>query len=384
MPNKGRLPSERQVMAMVSLAFISPAVRLLPQRTSAVAGAAAWTAPLLALLPVLAVSLLVRKMAPRGDLSGAMIRAFGSKLGRGVLMLYALWAAALAALCLRFYGERFLTTAYPEARIEIFIAAMALLLFLVLRKNVLTFARACEVYFLLIAVLLGLLLAFAAKDVRPEEIFTVSILDAPGVLRALWPICSVCATLIFASFIKREKGSGKIFCGFTAGVLVVFALMNAIIIGVFSAPFVEKLQVPFFTLVKNIEVLRVFERVDALVLAWFVLTDLAFAGLMLFMAASVGRTVFRFKAPKVLAPGLAIAVFVLALLPKDGFQAELITEKIVHPVNIFLGFFLPIVTALILKLRFGRICPQNVAMDAVLPPQDIEMKKKYEKNEKMC
>ncbi len=378
------LPTQRQLLAVACLAFISPAVRLLPQRTSAVAGAAAWTVPLAALVPVLAAVWLVRKMAPEGGLDGAVIRAFGPVLGRVVLVLYAVWFIFLAALCLRFYGERFLTTAYSEARIEIFLAAMAILTFLVLRKSVLTFARACEVYFLLIAVMLALLLVFAAKAVHPEDIFTVSVLDAPGVLRGLWPVCSVSSTLVFASFIKRKSGSSKSYYGFTASVLVIFAIMNAVIIGTFSAPFVEKLQVPFFTLVKNIKVLRVFERVDALVLAWFVLTDLAFAGLMLFSAVSVLKTVFRLKSVSFMSSPLALLIFGLALLPEDGFQAELITEKIVHPINIFLGFILTVAIALTHKLRFGALSPQNVVNSAQNKPQDIENEKKVEKSEKMC
>lgn len=336
--------SRRQFLALMFLAFISPAARLLPQRTAALAGSAGWVSPLLAVLPVALFALLLLPSLGRDGLDGLFERAFGPTAGRAVTGLYAVWMLLLASLCVRFYAERFLATAYVGARLWLFTGALLLLLWLILRKNVCIFARSCEIYMLAIGALLALLFCFAAPGVKLTNVLPVSTLDTLPLMKSTLSVMSVASVFLYGAFlrphIRAKSGKKSLVAGF-AVILAVFAVMDLLIIGVFSADFTADMQVPFFLLVKNINVIRVFERVDSFVLAFFVFTDLSYAGLMLFASRRAAERSFRLKKGNRIVLPMLLICFVLALSVPSGFAAEKISSKIVQPANIFFGWVIP-------------------------------------------
>ena len=219
--------SMRQLMVIIFTAALSPAVRLLPARTVQAAGRAGWLSALTALPAVLALcwvmGVLFRGSEAGTGLGEIMQQALGRPLGKALTILYLAWGLFLLCADTRLFGLRFLSTSYRNAPLELFLAAALLLVLWMVRKPLPAFARAAELFYLALAICLGLTLIFGLPQVRAENVLPVWTQDIPNAVRAARPVMATAGYAVFGAFLggsvdrrkddrRRSLRWGAVFC----------------------------------------------------------------------------------------------------------------------------------------------------------------------------
>ena len=122
--------SLNQLLALCSVAVLTPALRLLPTQSARLAGRGGWLSVLLALPAAAAYGLLLWRFAARRregeSLSALWKRAAGARTGTLLLALCGLWLTFYAGFSLRAGAERLITTVYPTGRRAVFVLTLGL------------------------------------------------------------------------------------------------------------------------------------------------------------------------------------------------------------------------------------------------------------------
>ena len=177
--------SARQLYGILFTGLLTPAVRALPVLTAAVADKSAWLTGLLAFPPLLAAGWAVYTLSRGQDgLSGGFRRAFGAAAGRAVTIIYMLWAIFLLCLEGRLYAGRMVTAGYRGASPAVFLLVLLVVVVWMARRKLSAFARAAEICFLVLALILALVVGFSLLDARPRRVLPVWTQDLPAAAAA--------------------------------------------------------------------------------------------------------------------------------------------------------------------------------------------------------
>ena len=152
--------SARQLYVLLFAALLSPAVRALPCWTVGTAGRGAWLTGLGALPVLLLAAWVLRGLVRKGPvgLVERCLDALGPVLGRGLLLVYIMWGLFLLALEARLYGERMVAAGGKNASLPVLLLILLALVLWMGRKKLAAFARAAEIFYLILIVALGVVL----------------------------------------------------------------------------------------------------------------------------------------------------------------------------------------------------------------------------------
>lgn len=273
--------ARRQLMALAFVGILSPLTRLLPNVPAEFAGHAAWLAPVLA-LPVCVIyfRILASLMAMRRDgqgMSDLIYSAWGRHLGAAAVLVFALWLVLYTGFTLRTASERLLSTVYNYGSTWQFSLLLAVIAVIAARGTLRSLARSAQIYAGIIGAILLLLFVFSAADIKMEYLLPVTLGDLPGLGMAAIAFIDLISFFGYYTFIyngvRREDRDEGITMGWMLMMLgVMFAVMLTTL-GNLSAPFCVRLQSPFFIMIRNISFFGVVERVEALVLGIWIITD---------------------------------------------------------------------------------------------------------------
>ncbi|MBQ8975126.1 MAG: GerAB/ArcD/ProY family transporter [Oscillospiraceae bacterium] len=291
-----------QLMVTAFVGLLSPVIRLLPWASVRLSGGAA---PLAA-IPAMAMSALyiyivyaiVKRRAgvpPLPDPARGGVQVAVAKLLCAAL---ALWLTAYTAFTLRSGAERMVACVYTGGRVWVFSTVMAALAAFAASGGIKALAGAGRVMGIILTAVLVLLCLFAIPEVKPERFLPVTAQDAGNILPAAVPIFNVVSAgvyfLLLLGDVDRKTASPKTALAAAGGVALVSFAVIAVTVGAFSAPVTEKLQFPFFVLIRNIKVFKIIERFEALVIAMWIGADFVLLSGLLFIirrlfAAITGR-----------------------------------------------------------------------------------------------
>lgn len=349
----------RQLMVLLFAALLSPAIRVLPARTAEIAGRAGWLSALVALPVILGLCWvlwrLIRPQEAGTGLGGALERAWGGALGRILLMAYLLWGLVLLAVSGRLYAQRLLSTGYRNTPLALFLVILFAVVLWMAWGKLSAFARAGEVFFLILCVALGAVLLFAAPHVEAENILPVWTEDVAPALFSALPVLNTVAYGIYGVFLtgsitRRESDKGRI-CRWTAAFCVLLTLLQLINLGNFGPGLVSRMEVPFFMMAKGIGLRGAFQRVESVVVALWVLSDLMFVGLLVFSLCEVSKRLFRLERGRAAAPFIVLLGLGGALLFPDAFHLEWFADTVVPVGNLTLAYGVPVLTLAVAYVR---------------------------------
>jgi len=336
--------SVRQLRALFLASVLSPGIRLIPNSTVHFAGSASWLSPLAALIPVLLYCLFpAAVLAGRKEgesLRETVFSAVGRPAGMMLFLLLGAWLSFYTGFLLRVDAERLHATIFKEGRVLIFAAAGLVLIVTAARGKVRALARLAEVCVPLLIGVFVFSCVLAIADVKTEYLLPVTKQDLPGVLAGAVPVLNVFAVLsYFLLFMgETEKGTGirQLFLRSGFWSVVGACAVTVTVVGVLSAPLANHLNNPFFVMARNLSVLGTNERVEAVVIALWVVTDLIYAAAVLRASANaVHAAVQKGKVTGYVwitaAGALAGAVF----CAKDAFVLSRVSEYIVPAINLF-------------------------------------------------
>ncbi len=253
--------------ALLWTAALAPAVELLPGLTLALAGRGAWLSPLAALLFLLPLLWLGRA----GDMS-AFRRSWP---GRGVLALCAVWMELLVVLRLGLCARRMLWAGERDGAVWYFLLTLAALALWMGEGRLSALGRAGQLYMVVLLAAAALVLGLSIPQVRVDRVFPVWTGDVFPVLRSgLTTAGSLCWAVLPMLFLPARERRGKQLVLWGAGGCLLLTLAQIVILGNLGGGLSAQSDSAFFALTKSVGVEGAFQRVESVVAAVWMLSDL--------------------------------------------------------------------------------------------------------------
>lgn len=332
-----------------------------PGTGAAPAEAGAWLSPLAALATLLPpVWVLVRacRVLPRGGgLERIYTQAFGTGAGRLLTGLTGLWAVLCAAVALRYYSESLVSTVYPETGIWIFLLGVTAVVWRASGRGVAVLCRMAKVFLPIICGVLALVCLLALREVKLYYLWPVR--KWRGVITAALPVVGVQAPVMLILFRRTEAPGtmrgGRILTLWLTVSALILTIMRTVVIGMFGWQTGVRLLNPLFSAAKEVYLMEVFERIEALVVAVWVFSDLIWIAALLdaaahYCAGALGRSTGK---------GWLGAVTLLMLAAAGWSQGDAVRlrQAVGHEVlagSVAVCLLLPVAGVAVARLR-GRI-----------------------------
>ena len=303
----------KQFLMLLSVGLLPALVKLVPGRQAVYAGRGAWLGPLAALGPVLVILWLIATVGnalPEGaGLGEFYCLCLGNKLGRVVCGISGVWLTVVGCFALRFCAERFVSTIYPDTGLGLFFVVLLGMVWWLSRRPLAVTARAGQIFFYGIVVMLALILGLVLGKARLNLLWPVWIEDVPAVCRAGWDVLNAMSVglggLFLFSEIGSRRGGGSLVMRWAVGWCAVNTLLSVAVLGTFGAQLAGRMSIPFFSLAKEVRP----ERLESLVAAAWVFADVILLSVILRSAHKAFETVLGRTLPG------TEGVLVLLLLP---------------------------------------------------------------------
>ena len=363
----------RQLAGLGFVSLLAPIIRLLPRQVVAIAGDAAWISPLITILPAVLLILFMDwflKNRQTGEgLGDLFLRALGGFFGRLALLLFTLWLLFYAGFTVRNGADRFIATVYPNSQPRTFIAAMLLLSLLASLGRLQVLARTARVFCPLLLLVFVLVFAFSAPDMDIENLLPVSYLDIKNILFATLPVLNTISIVVYTSFLSGYSDDRtpliRIYLKWTILILLIIALLVVTALSVFGAELVTRIDHLFLVMIRGISFTNLLERIEAVVIALWVVTDFVLVTMLLFVCVETLHLVLGIRRDKRKVGTMrslqngrwliwlcSAAVFACAaLIAPSSFSLHWISEVLIPYTNLFFVFVLLPLICIIGKLR---------------------------------
>lgn len=339
--------SARQRSAWTWVAALAPAAAILPA-ISAQAGAGGWLAPLLALPGILWVDWLLGRVGGDG-LANGLCRVLGSGFGRVLTIIYIMWAVVLGGMQLRLSARR-LAAAVPAEGAWLLGVLLLMAVWFAWREPAAA-ARWSVLMLGWLLIALGVVIVLATAQMRKENLLPLGAVG-DGLFEAVGVALGVLCVRVYGGFLRGEAvprdRTGRylpvLVCGVLAGLLLVVQ-------GNLGTELAARLEDPLLTLSRNVGVEGTFQRAESLLASGLLPADIGLLALLLWAirtAASQGWQLRR-GARAVVAAAAAAMAGSAALI---GDMRDL--GRWVVTVNLALGMGVPLVLAVILRIRRGK------------------------------
>lgn len=347
-------------MAMSFVGLMSPIMRRLPETAiNAGGGTASWLSPVAAIIPLLFVLWVVnRLLAARNEgegLADVFIKILGSKLGKLLALVFALWFLFYAGFILRSGSERLMSVVYRSSSVGVFIVITLIICIVGARGKLRSLAGVSEVFVLFLGAILIIVFGFSISDVKAENLLPISYLDTVPVMKASVPVIYSIAPIAFFAFlssgVKKEEKSLKRAINWTGLLLVVVLILMLTTIGTFGASLTGQIYSSFFAMVRNISIFNVVERIESVIVAVWVIADFIMISALLMAVSTILSTVFGGRRRTYAIPGAAVILIFACLLSPNAFVLENISQEFIPIVTLALVYIVLPTTLLIGKVR---------------------------------
>ena len=330
--------SLRQIMVLLMVALLAPATELLPVVAARQVGGGGWLIGL-GMLPVLLLALWVgRAVFCRSGLCADV----GKPVGYTITIIYLGWIVLTLSAALRLSAVR-MELVYgraPSFWISAILVAVAVWMGM---GKVSSLARAAEIFYLALAVVLVGVLLLAAVKVEWRNLHPVEWRRLPeGSLLSAGILLNAAPVAVLGARVPDKMRSGRRACGWAAAFCVVIVLVLAAVLGNIGRGLSARLDIPYLIMVQGLSVKGAFQRTEALIAAVWLLSDLVLCG-ALFQAwrACLDLAVSeKWGRKSVPAAGVAVMIVGWLLLPAGGDVRE-ICLRVLPITGITLGIIFP-------------------------------------------
>lgn len=283
----------RQLLILSFVSMLSPFLRLLPGSVAAVSGSAAWVSAAFSLLPAGLLLLLLQNLflaLPSGSgLADALVLSFGEKIGKTVLVLWSLWLIFHSGFLLRSGADRFIATVYHGSKPTLFILLTLLLCTIAAMGSIQTMARTCQIFCPLLLFVILLVLVFTLQEVEPTFLLPVTKEQTGEILKGMLlcaePIGVVMVNAAFLLPYMKQNTAQKRHLLWLPLVCLLSTLFCAISVGSLGETVTAALPYPFFVMARDLSIVSGVERIEALVVALWLLPDFVLVTIELMIAA---------------------------------------------------------------------------------------------------
>ena len=307
--------------------LLSPLIWLMPHAASESAGKAAVISPRFA-VPILCYVLFFCNSFAKARQSGEgladiIIRCLGKAAGKVICAAIMLWLIFYSGMMLRAGCERFLSTIFPDGNLWIFMPVTLLLAVIGAIGRVRSLAASSQMFFRLIIFVLGAIFLFTLPEISKYNLlpYTKSHIlpAAQGGVALAFSLTPAIYVLFLAG--KVSSGSAKRRVAWLSAAMILISFLTILtIIGNFGASFANTMQNPFFIMIRNIRIFNITERIEAVVVAMWVLTDFVFLASMLKSSGVIVCAILPKAKEKTAVLLCAAAVFFIGMyVGRDAF-----------------------------------------------------------------
>lgn len=352
--------SRNQVLALCTVCFLVPALRIFPASSARLADRASWLASPAALLIMLGYVFFLSKLMSKSEqgLGELSLQVLGNRIGKIYLIGFALWFILYASFVLRTGADRLITTIYPYTSSSFFVISLGIVCIISSMCPARTLVRTAKLISPAVIGFLLLILLFALLSIDKTNLLPVSVYDIFPIFKASISAVNVCVGVLYSAcflhgMVSDKKSPFKSYAIWLILVTLIMMLLNMAITGCFGPNLTSRLSRPFFALVRSIVFFRTVERVEALMVSLWLFPDFLMVTLVLFCAQyclrlSLGfapkadeHRLFDFKNGRWIIPlcGLASLVLGLFIAPEPA-ALDMWSETIIPYLNLSFAFVL--------------------------------------------
>ena len=358
--------SLRQVMILFFFSSVSGIMRILSPESGKFISKSSWLSPFIALIPVLLLIVILDKITEKHrekSLAQIIETVFGKIIGKIVLFLFFVHVLFFASFFLRNFGEKFISSIFPNVSPSFFVIILLLFALFAVRRNIEFFARFSEFSFVIIASVFVIAFFVALFYVTPKNLYPVTYYDLNSIMKSSVPLISLWSLLTFSLFLGDNiRNTGiKITGNFkrtTTKFMLVIALFNFLsliaVIGIFNAETASNISMPYFMIFKSIKAVGILRSFETFFIILWAFTDFIMIGYYMFVMSKIFKTTFSITGDRIklfMFP-LAFIIFITAyLIGENNFEAEYFYTNILSYSSIILGFIFPFLLLIVGKIR---------------------------------
>lgn len=329
-----------QLLALCSVMALTPALRLLPGASAALAGRGGWLSILLALPAAIAYGAFLwrfgQKCREGESLPALWQRAAGEKFGAVLLALCGLWLLFYAAFTLRGGAQRLIDTVYPHADRRLFILSLGFAAAAAGAGDARRLVRCAKLLLPLPVGAVALTLFFALPELHADNLFPIAGQPVLPILKGMLPTLDVAALILVLLLFLSDGLTGEKNFGSVAGRIALLgalmAALTAAVIGAFGHELTAQLAQPYFSLVRNLVFFHSLERIEALLVALWIFSDFLLTATLLLVVRRCLTPLCGEKAWLPAAVG-ALALLLGCLLAPEAASFARLSERWIPAAN---------------------------------------------------
>lgn len=351
--------SLRQYLVLLCVGLLSPLVKMIPGQQAKIAGQGGWLAVLEALIPALAVvwfiSAMGRSLPEDAGLGEMLCLCLGKWVGRALCVVYGLSLLLISCIALRFCAERFTSTIYPDTGLGLFFLTILALEWWLGRRKLAVTARVGQIFFFAIVLTLGVVLVMAIGNIHIYNVWPIWFQDLPAISWASVPVLGTMGvgigTMFFFGEVTDRRDGRRLAMRWVVALCLLLTALGFVVMGVFGPNMAVRLQVPFFSLAKEVMIEGAVERVETLVVAMWVFADMILLAILL-RAIERALSCVVGTQKKQIGSALLLAVLPMAyLVAGSAFALEWVYNNCFLVWELVLFYLIPLVAMIIGKCR---------------------------------
>jgi len=356
--DRGKI-SNRQAIALLLAALVSPSLRFIPSYTSKYARFAAWVAPAFAaIFMFILVSILAQffQKYKEASLMDVIYKITGGFIGRILVNCYCLWFLLLASLYTRYYAEGIVSSIMPNTSLGLFIGFMLLTVTLALHMGLVTFTRVAEILFPIFLVVYMIVSIFLFPSIKIEHILPVSYIDTLPILHASMGILSIWGYMVCIYFLGdrinnkenlKKEGFRNVFLQ-----MIRIIILLLVVVGTIGPNVSSRSSLPFFLAAKYVSVFGVLERVESIVMSVWILSDFILITFFSYLVLAALKSICKLQDIKNLIHPLMILILFLSLyLANAKFELLNLSSYFIVPLDLIFEFLIPLLLMVLGKVR---------------------------------
>ena len=351
--------SMRQFFIIYIIAMSALMIRLLPRYSSYFAKEGTWISALIGVVFIyLLIYILHITMRKGKDTSFAesFERILGKTGAKILLFLYLVACIWFLSFKIRYFAEKCMTSIFTELQIEFFIMSVLFVAYLIVRNNIQGFARFSEFIWVPILLFIGGVLFLTAPSIKLSNLYPVTLYDIDNIFMGTLPISMVFVYLPCMLFLGENIADKEKFLKTGIIYMSVASLMGTSIVlttvGAFGTELSQVLTQPYFTALKDIEILKALERIEALAITFWIVTDIVLIVILVYVIITLIKKVFNLKDKKnMIIPVLFLEYILSMYIASNMFELEYYSRGIGAIIYMLFGIGIPIMVFLVGKLR---------------------------------
>jgi|GEM_PF-301443 len=351
--------SVKQLLYVFTIIVSSPATRFLPKHAALYASQAGWLSPLVSTIPLLMLIFIIDSLIneyQEQSMADIINLIMGKYLGKLIVIIYLLWTILLAALYTRYYVERLTSSIYTTVSNDVLILLTLIPVAYMLRSGFTVIARMSEVLLPFIGAMLVILALFLLPRIRPDNVLPVYYNDIMPVIKGSMSTTSILAYLFLLFFLSDKLVNKKSFKFFSYIATYVnissIMLVVFICIGVLGYSVTQRAPMPVLITVKQVSLMDTIENIEAVIIAIWIFADFTLISTLFVVMLNLIKSLFKLSDTRFLINILAVLMYYLSQgISVTRFELEEFSNNPIIPLNIALGYGLPLLLLIVSKLR---------------------------------